>query len=70
MLPMDVHFHRWTFGFREFPFSHSAQALQNRSVHVFGYVPLSQQALVPVPFRVEVSWSPRSPALNSDHLWW
>ena len=57
---MDVHFHRWTFGFREFTFSRSAQALQNRSIHVFCCVPLSQQALVPVPFRVEVSWSPRS----------
>ncbi len=57
---MDVPFHRWTFGFREFTFSRSAQALQNRSIHVFCCVPLSQQALVPVPFRVEVSWSPRS----------
>ena len=40
VLPTSVRLHRWTLGFREFTFSRIAQALQNRSVHVFPYLPL------------------------------
>ena len=34
-LPASVRFHRWTLGFRQFSFSHIAQALQSRIVHAF-----------------------------------
>jgi len=40
VLPTSVRLHRWTLGFREFTFSRIVQALQNRSVHVFHYLPL------------------------------
>ena len=40
VLSTSVRLHRWTLGFREFTFSLIAQALQNRSVHVFPYLPL------------------------------
>jgi hypothetical protein len=46
-----------------------AQALQGGTIHVFCYPPLSNHALVPSPFRVEVRRSPRSHfALNSGPL--
>jgi hypothetical protein len=34
-LPASVRFHRWTLGFRQFGFSHIAQALQSRIIHAF-----------------------------------
>ena len=57
---MCVRFHPWTLGFRQFSFSHIAQVLQSHSLHVFGRSLLYQHALVPSPFRVQVSCSPRS----------
>jgi hypothetical protein len=60
VLPKDVRFHPWTLGFRQFSFSPIAQALQSHSAHVFGCPLLYQHAVVPSPFRVQVSRSPRS----------
>ena len=60
VLPMSVRFHRWVLGFRQFRFDPIAQALQGHSLHVFVYALLYIQALVPLPFRVQVSCSPRS----------
>jgi len=60
VLPKSVRFRHWTLGFRQFGFSHIAQALQSNSAHVFSCPLLYQQAVVPSPFRVQVSRSPRS----------
>ncbi len=60
VLPTSVRFHRWTLGFGQCSSHHIAQALQNHAIHVFGHLPLSDHALVPSPFRVEVRRSPRS----------
>ena len=60
VLPKSVRFRHWTLGFRQFSFSHIAQALQSNSAHVFGCPLLYQHAVVPSPFRVQVSRSPRS----------
>lgn len=35
VLPASVRFHRWILGFRQSSFSHIAQALQGRIIHVF-----------------------------------
>ena len=59
VLPMSVRFHPWTLGFRQSSFNHIAQALQDRNLHIFGYSLLYEHALVPSPFRVQVSCSPR-----------
>ena len=60
VLPKSVRFRPWTLGFRQFSFSPIAQALQSHSAHVFGCPLLYQHAVVPSPFRVQVSCSPRS----------
>jgi len=60
VLPKSVRFHRWTLGFRQSSFDHIAQALQGHNIHVFCRSPLYRHALVPSPFRVQVSRSPRS----------
>jgi hypothetical protein len=52
VLPTSVIFHHWTLGFGQFSSRHIAQALRAHALHVFGHLPLSNQALVPSPFRV------------------
>ena len=52
VLPTSVRFHRWTLGFGQFGSHHIAQALRDHAIHVFGPLPLSNQAPVPSPFRV------------------
>lgn len=52
VLPTSVRFRRWTLGFRQFSFSHIAQALQSHSLHILVYSLLYQHALVPSLFRV------------------
>jgi hypothetical protein len=52
VVPTSVRFHHWTLGFRSSNFSLIMQALQDRILHVFRYLLLYQQALVPSPFRV------------------
>ncbi len=52
-------FHPWTLGFRQSSFSPIGQALQDDRLHVFDGLPLYEHALVPSPFRVQVSCSPR-----------
>ena len=69
VLPTSVKFHHWTLGFGQSSSHHIAQALQGGTIPVFCYPPLSNHALVPSPFRVEVRRSPRSHfALNSGPL--
>jgi len=60
VLPKSVRFRHWTLGFRQSSFSPIAQALQSNSVHVFRCPLLYRHAVVPSPFRVQVSRSPRS----------
>jgi len=47
-------------GSGKYSFSHIAQALQGHNIHVFCYSLLYRHALVPFPFQVQVSRSPRS----------
>ena len=60
VLPTSVRFHPWILGFKQSSFSPIIQALQDRNIHIFCYAPLSDHALVPSPFRVQVRRSPRS----------
>src|SRR5215831_19958498 len=60
VLPTSVPFHRWRLGFKQSSLRLIAQALQDHSLHIFRCLPLYQHALVPSPFRVQVSCSPRS----------
>ena len=60
VLPTSLRFHPWILEFKQCSFSHIAQALQDHSVHIFHCLPLSDHALVPSPFRVQVRRSPRS----------
>jgi hypothetical protein len=52
VLPTSVRFHRWTLGFGKSISHHMAQALRDHALHVFKHLPLSDQAVVPSPFRV------------------
>ena len=52
VLPMGVHFHHWTLGFKQSSFNHIAQALRSHAIHVFRRSPLYQHALVPASFRI------------------
>jgi hypothetical protein len=71
VLPMGVPSHPWALRFRQYRFHHIVQALQSRTVHVFRYALLSQHAIVPSPFQVQVSWfASQSISLNCGHLWW
>src|SRR5215831_21143996 len=60
VLPTSVRFHPWRLGFTQSSLSLIAQALQDHSVHIFRCPPLSDHALVPSPFQVQVRRSPRS----------
>jgi hypothetical protein len=48
VLPASVSFHRWALGFRQFRFSHIAQALQGRTIHVFRILPALQTCSCPL----------------------
>jgi hypothetical protein len=52
VLPTSVKFHRWALGFGQYRSHPIAQALRDEAFHVLGPLPLSNQALVPSPFRV------------------
>jgi hypothetical protein len=58
--PTSVKFRCWLLGFSQSRFSHIAQALQSHTLHIFWYAPLYRHAVVPSPFRVQVSRLPRS----------
>jgi hypothetical protein len=48
VVPTSVRLHHWTLGFRQFSFSHIAQALQGRTVHVFRVLPALQTCSCPL----------------------
>ncbi len=52
VLPTSVRFHRWTLGFGKSISHDIAQTLRDHALHVFRHLPLSNQAVVPSPFRV------------------
>ncbi len=56
VLPTGLRFYRWTLGFKQSSLNLIAQALRSDSIHAFRRPPLHQHALVPITFRLQVSW--------------
>ncbi len=46
----------WRFGFEQSSSCHITRVLQNGALSVFGRLPLSQQALFPSDFHLQVGW--------------